>query len=150
MAKIGAVLKKMREICLSLPDTKETLTWEKPHFRVGEKIFAGCSEQDGKPTIGFKLEKQHQAIVIEHPDFSKAPYVGQHGWVSLDASNVKDWNDVREMLLESYRLIAPKRLWAQVESGEGEQPVKWTKKKAATKKSAKKKTTAKKKKTRKR
>ena len=81
MAKIAAVLKKMRGICLSLPDTKETPTWGKPHFRVGEKIFAGCSEQEGRPVIGFKLEKKHQAIVIEHPDFWKAPYVGQHGCI---------------------------------------------------------------------
>ncbi len=32
----------MRKICLSLPDTKETLTWGEPHFRVGDKIFAGA------------------------------------------------------------------------------------------------------------
>ena len=52
-------LQKMREICLALPDTKETLTWGSPHFRVGEKIFAGYSEEDGRLSIGFKLEKPH-------------------------------------------------------------------------------------------
>ena len=34
-------LARVREICLALPDTKETLTWGSPYFRVGDKIFAG-------------------------------------------------------------------------------------------------------------
>ena len=41
-SKSETVLNRMREICLALPDTKETMTWGKPHFRVIEKIFAGC------------------------------------------------------------------------------------------------------------
>ena len=28
-------LERLREICLALPDTKETLTWGSPYFRVG-------------------------------------------------------------------------------------------------------------------
>ncbi len=28
---------RLRAVCLALPDTKETLTWGEPHFRVGEK-----------------------------------------------------------------------------------------------------------------
>ena len=40
-------LAKIRKICLSFPDTKETMTWGKPHFRVGEKIFAGYGEENG-------------------------------------------------------------------------------------------------------
>ncbi|HYU42077.1 MAG TPA: hypothetical protein VEQ84_07995 [Vicinamibacteria bacterium] len=67
------VLDNTREICLALPDTKETLTWGQPHFRV-----------------------------------SRAPYVGHKGWVSMDARGVDDWDEVRPLVLESYRLIAPK------------------------------------------
>lgn len=59
MARTDAVLTRIREICLSLPDTKETITWGKPHFRVGEKIFAGCGEEDGRQVIGFKLQMAH-------------------------------------------------------------------------------------------
>lgn len=28
--------------------------------------------------------------------------------ITIDAFKIKDWNDVQEMVLESYRLIAPK------------------------------------------
>ena len=115
MAKSDPVLAKMREICLSLPDTKETLTWGQPHFRVGEKIFSGCSEEKGKPVIGFKLEMEHADEVIKDPRFRRAPYVGHKGWVSMDASAVRDWAEVRPYILESYRLIAPKKSWAKLQ-----------------------------------
>jgi predicted DNA-binding protein (MmcQ/YjbR family) len=114
MAKRPTILDEMREICLSLPDTRETLTWGKPHFRVGDKIFAGCDEVHGNPTIGFKLEMDHAAAIIGDPRFERAPYVGHKGWVSMDVTDVRDWNEVRPLLLESYRLIAPKRSLAKL------------------------------------
>jgi len=114
MAKNDSVLTKMREICLSLPDTKETMTWGQPHFRVGEKIFSGYGEEKGKQVIGFKLDMEHADEVIKDPRFWRAPYVGHKGWVSMDARQVKDWSEVRPMILESYRLIAPKRTLAKL------------------------------------
>ena len=114
MVKRAEALTKIRNICLSLPDTKETTTWGKPHFRVGEKIFAGYGEENGKHVVGFKLEMAHASIAVQVPGFSRAPYVGHKGWVSLETDSVKDWDEVREMILESYRLIAPKKSLAKL------------------------------------
>ena len=58
MSKLDPILTKMREICLSLPDTKETLTWGQPHFRVGDKIFSGYGEEKGKKVVGFIAPKK--------------------------------------------------------------------------------------------
>jgi predicted DNA-binding protein (MmcQ/YjbR family) len=107
----------MRAICLALPDTKETLTWGQPHFRVGEKIFAGCGEEKGRVVIGFKLDMDHADAIIQDPRFWRAPYVGHKGWVSMDAGGVDDWDEVRPLVLESYRLIAPRRTVAKLEGG---------------------------------
>jgi len=108
-------LDRFRKICLELPNTKETITWGEPHYRVGEKIFAGYGEKDGHPSIGFKLEMEHAAILVENdPRFTRAPYVGHKGWVSMDALKIKDWDEVRALVRESYRSIAPKKLAAQV------------------------------------
>lgn len=104
-----AALRKMRAICLALPDTKETPTWGQPHFRVGEKIFAGLGEHKGVLTIGFKLEMDHADAMVRRPGFTRAPYVGHKGWVSLDVASVKDWDEVEALVHESYRLIAPKK-----------------------------------------
>jgi predicted DNA-binding protein (MmcQ/YjbR family) len=117
MAKADTVLKNVRSICLSLPDTKETMTWGKPHFRVGDKIFAGYGEEHGRKVIGFKLEKEHADDVIKDPRFWRAPYVGHKGWVSMDAAGVKDWDEVRSWMLESYRRIAPKKALAKLAGG---------------------------------
>jgi predicted DNA-binding protein (MmcQ/YjbR family) len=112
-----SVLEHMRAICLALPETKETLTWGQPHFRVGEKIFAGCGEEKGRVVIGFKLDMDHADAVIQDPRFWRAPYVGHKGWVSMDASGVDDWSEVRPLVLESYRLIAPRRTVAKLDGG---------------------------------
>jgi hypothetical protein len=59
--------------------------------------------------IGFKLEQEHARELVLRPGFRPAPYVGHKGWVELDLGLVSNWDAVRELVLESYRLIAPKR-----------------------------------------
>ena len=114
------LLQMVREVCLSLPDTKETLTWGKPHFRVGEKIFAGYGEEGGKAVVGFKLTMEDQAVAIQDDRFWRAPYVGHKGWVSMDATRIRNRAELQGMILESYRLIAPKRSLAKLEGGAGQ------------------------------
>jgi hypothetical protein len=36
----GAVLNRLREMCLSFPETKEVSSWGHPNFRAGKKTFA--------------------------------------------------------------------------------------------------------------
>ena len=117
MSKADTVLKRLRKICLALPDTKETLTWGQPHFRVGEKIFCGIGDHQDRFAIGFKLEKPHAAMIIDDDMFWRAPYVGRHGWVSMDATRIRDWDQVRELVMESFRLIAPKKTLAKLADG---------------------------------
>ncbi len=125
-----AIMNKIREICLSFPDAVETETWGKPHFRVNNKIFAGCGDENGKFVIGFKPDMDHAKSVVQAPGFWPAPYVGHRGWVSMDVSQLKDWQALREFVEESYRLIAPKRSVAKLDVSSAEattgraQPVK--------------------------
>ncbi|MGZ3447232.1 MAG: MmcQ/YjbR family DNA-binding protein, partial [Myxococcaceae bacterium] len=107
-------LTEMRRICLALPETAETMTWGQPHFRVRGKIFAGFGDHGGTFTLGFKLEREHADAAIQDPRFARAPYVGAHGWISMAVKGVRDWAEVRALVRESYRLIAPKKLWAAV------------------------------------
>ena len=114
MARKDDGLERVRGICLALPDTRETPTWGKPHFRVGDKIFCGWGEAEHGAVIGFKLEKEHARELVLRPGFRPAPYVGHKGWVELDLRQVSNWDAVRELVLESYRLIAPKRTLAKL------------------------------------
>lgn len=123
MKPYDAALKKMRAICLALPDTKETPTWGQPHFRVGEKIFSGLGEEKGVLTVGAKLEMDHADAMIRRPGFSRAPYVGHKGWVSIDVQKVNDWDEIEALVHESYRLIAPKKTVAKWQAERGTKPV---------------------------
>lgn len=116
-----AILKRISDICLSLPDTKLTMPWGAPHFRVGDKIFCGYGkEKSGLVTLTFKLEREHADILVRNDSrFSRAPYVGNKGWVSMEAKTIQDWDEVRTLVLESYRLIAPKKTLAKLADAPG-------------------------------
>ena len=114
----GSRLAEIRRLCLALPETAETLTWGQPHFRVRGKIFAGFGDHGGKETLGFKLEREHADAVVQDPRFARAPYVGAHGWISMDAAGIGDLNEVRAFLVESYRLIAPRKCWEAFLAGD--------------------------------
>ena len=116
MSTASSILKTIRRICLVLPDTVETMTWGKPHFRAKDKIFAGFGEKQGEPVIEFKLESAHAKSIIKNPRFTPAPYVGHKGWVSMTLQDEPSWDEVRGLILESYRLIAPKRSLAKFDS----------------------------------
>ena len=92
-------------------------SWSRPRWKA--KIFAGCgehAEHKGTPSLGFKLSKEHQAAVITRKGWHMAPYVGKHGWVSVESDVVKDWSEIADCVLESYRLIAPKRSQAKLDA----------------------------------
>ena len=117
-------LDRIRAICLALPDTVETLTWGQPHFRVKDKIFAGFNAEAERPRVGLKLDKHDASLLVaSDPRIERAPYVGKHGWVTVDVSGRVGWARIRECLETSYRLIAPKASLAQLDgaaSGNGE------------------------------
>ncbi len=112
---LDEVLDHMRRICLSLPNTKETLTWGRPHFRVGEKIFCGCGESKGLITIGLKTEPEESLVLMKLPGISKAAYSRPNdGWIAIDPAVFDDWDEIGQLLRGSYLLIAPKRLARKV------------------------------------
>ena len=105
------VLLRLRKICLRLPEAEEIETWGHPTFRVRKKIFAGFDGGGSGATLGVKATFETQEILVEtDPRFSIAPYVGQHGWVSMRLDGTIDWGLVEELVRDSYRLIVPKSL----------------------------------------
>lgn len=103
-----ATFKKVSSLALALPDTKLTMTWGSPHFRVQEKIFCGYGSEGGKLVLGVKLHMGNAQKAVKEARFWPAPYVGKHGWVSMDVTQRKSWDEVAALIRESYELIAPK------------------------------------------
>ena len=89
------------------------MTWGKPHFRVGEKIFCGCGEQHGRPSLGLKAEVGESRVLMRLPGIGKAPYSRPNdGWIEIDPNELDDWEEIERLVIGSYRLIAPKRTLA--------------------------------------
>jgi predicted DNA-binding protein (MmcQ/YjbR family) len=109
-----SALAKISALCLALPDTKLTMTWGSPHFRVAEKIFCGFGGDDGKQVMGVKLAMGHAQALVKQERFWPSPYVGKHGWVSMDVTQRKSWDEVAALIRESYELIAPKAALAKL------------------------------------
>jgi len=107
---------ELQTICLALPNTKETITWGKPHFRVSEKIFCGCGEEQGRPIVGLKMESDESELAMKLPGIKKAPYSRKgDGWVAIDPNVFDDWEEIERLINGSYRLIAPKRIVAELD-----------------------------------
>lgn len=103
MATARTALRMMREICLSLPDTAEAKHFGEACFRVGKRMFATCGEKDGVCRLVFQLEPEHARRLVAS-DSRFGPYARQKNGVWIDAVDVKNWDEVRPLILESYRL----------------------------------------------
>lgn len=103
---------RIREICLALPEAAEKPFGghTAPSYRVRDKLFVMTSE-DGL-SMTFKAGPGVQeALVAEDPErFFVPKYVGPKGWVGARLDVDHDWDEMAELIEDSYRLIAPKRL----------------------------------------
>jgi predicted DNA-binding protein (MmcQ/YjbR family) len=110
----GAVLRRLRTLCLDLPAASETTTFGHPTFQVTGRTFAVLERFRGRLCIVFKAEPlEQQALVERDGHYLVAPYVGKHGWVSMVAGARMDWRAVRRHVAGSWRLVGGKRALAR-------------------------------------
>src|ERR1700741_4584117 len=95
MATAEEALRKMQEICLSLPDTRQGHHFGETAFYVKDKLFATCGEKHGLCEVTFGLEADPAAALVEtNPRFK--PYPRDKRGVVLDAAKVESWRDIKE------------------------------------------------------
>jgi predicted DNA-binding protein (MmcQ/YjbR family) len=111
-------ISRLREICLAFPEATERETWGNQTFRVREKIFAMAGHNEGHWRMQCKGKPGQLAALVEaRPDrFYVAPDVGPKGWLGIDLGNGVDWDEVGDFVEESYRMTAPKRLVATLDT----------------------------------
>ena len=110
-------LDRLRRICLGLPEAGEKETWGDPTWRVRDRIFAmqKGNVEGGRPSVWFKAGDGVQARLVgsDAGRFFVPPYVGHKGWVGAHLDGPEpDWDELAELIEDSYRLIAPRRLAA--------------------------------------
>jgi predicted DNA-binding protein (MmcQ/YjbR family) len=104
-------LEWLRRLTKALPATEEKVAWGHPTFRVAGKIFASIGGDKDGWAMSFKTAPEVQQYLVGADDrFRVAPYVGKHGWVSLRLEGSLNWGEVKLLVLDSYRQIAPKKV----------------------------------------
>jgi len=119
-----ALLQKLSNICLALPETLREDTGDHSNFKVrkkpfvyflnnhhGDRIVSVCC----KAAMGENVDRASR----EPARFYLPAYIGPRGWfgLRLDGPAV-DWAEVKNLVELSYRLAAPKTLIKALD-GEG-------------------------------
>lgn len=114
---------RLRKLCLALPEAHEVEAWSEPTFRVRNKMFAmfasaGNHHGAGRPAVWCKAARGNQGLMVRHAParFFVPPYVGPSGWVGIYLDGDVDWPELADLIADSYRLIAPKRLVAAMDA----------------------------------
>ena len=110
-------LRRLRDVCLAFPEATEKEAWGDPTWRVRDRIFAmqKGNYEGGRPSVWCKApEGAQHALVASDPRFFVPPYVGHKGWVGVYLDGPVDWEELGDLIEQSYRLIAPKRLVARL------------------------------------
>jgi predicted DNA-binding protein (MmcQ/YjbR family) len=99
----------VRAYCLSFPDTTEGLQWgDNLLLRVRGRIFAMLSLDAAPIPITLKSTPEKVAQLLEIDGIERAAYVGRYNWVSLGRFDVVPWSELKELIRESYELVAAK------------------------------------------
>ena len=99
----------VRSYCLTLPQAKENLQWgETLCFKVNGKLFALLSLDSVPPRLTLKSIPERFTELLENEDIVPAPYVGRYKWILLQRLDAVPWEDLQELIEQSYALVAKK------------------------------------------
>lgn len=115
----GEVLDRLRERCLALPEAWSEPAWTGHRFLVRRRNFAhvfSLHEPDDtvRTLLAFRSpdEEREALLAIGHPFFLL-------GWgrnaVGMVLEDETDWDEVTEIVTESFCVLAPKKLVALVD-----------------------------------
>jgi hypothetical protein len=107
---------RLVRLCRTLPEATVTPHDQHVGFAVRGRTFAWyVDDEGGDGRVGVlckTLQGENSGLVAADPHRFYLPrYVGNRGWVGLrlDLQDV-DWGEVAELVADSYRLVAPRRL----------------------------------------
>ena len=117
-----AIEARTRSLCLALPEVVERPAWAGTEWRIRNRMFAhilAVDFADGPVTVlTFRSSGQELDALrgAGHPFFRPAWGVGAVGIVIESGT---DWDEISELVTDSYCTLAPKKLVARVERTAG-------------------------------
>ena len=113
-------IERLRKLCLSFPEATERLSHGEPTWFC-KKVFCSLSnDHHGDGIVAFTCPAPpgvQEAMIEDDPArFYRPKYVGPAGWIGVRLDVDPDWDEIAAIVTEAYRLVAPKRLVAQLDA----------------------------------
>jgi hypothetical protein len=106
---------QLKNIALSMPEAEEKSHFGQPDFRVRNKIFAGLLREGEIAWLKVASSVQMVLLTTRPEVFNAAAGAwGRSGWIYVQLSKVKP-AELRALVRDSWRLVAPKTLTAAQE-----------------------------------
>jgi predicted DNA-binding protein (MmcQ/YjbR family) len=103
----------VHSIVSELPGSESGVTrWDDTCIRYNGRTVATLEQHRHGLCLVVKVPESELPAVLAADGYSLAPYVGRYGWVCVHLSAPAGrvgWKQVREMVIDSYRLIARPR-----------------------------------------
>jgi hypothetical protein len=109
-------LRRIREICLSLPETSERLSHGAPTFFVrGKRSFVMVLTDhhgDGRFALWCAAPEGMQRLLVESDpeSFFVPPYVGHRGWLGVRLDRSLSRENIAGIVEDAYAEVAPQKL----------------------------------------
>ena len=112
------VHRRILAFALGLPGAHEDHPWDETVVKVNGKVFVflGSEESPAWPSMTLKLRESHdQGLAI--PGAEPSGYgLGKSGWITVPfRTTLPPLGVLTDLVEESYRLVAPKRLVAELD-----------------------------------
>lgn len=115
-----AALKRVRALCLALPEATERLSHGAPTFFVKKSflMFHNDHHGDGRLAIWCAAPEGAQTAMIgaDPERFFRPPYVGPSGWIGVRLDVRPDWDEIAGIIEDAYRHVAPAKLVAVLDA----------------------------------
>jgi hypothetical protein len=111
-----AVVRRIRKLCLALPETTERPSHGQATFFVrGKRPFVRLVDDhhgDGRFAIWCAAEDGVQEMLVEaDPErFFRPPYVGPRGWLGVRLDRGVHWDELAGIVEDAYAEVAPPKL----------------------------------------
>ena len=113
------VEERLRAICVALPDVHEQQAWKGARWRVRTRTFAsvlGVEDEHGARSVVLAFRSAGEELEVLR---RAGPPFLLLGWgrdaIGLMLDEATDWDEVAELITESYCVMAPQKLVAQVD-----------------------------------
>jgi hypothetical protein len=107
-------IESVRAVVADLPRSYEAIVRDRVKFRVGRIVYVAFSRDETIMGFGYPKEER-DALIAARPDTFLMPSVGdqRYNWV-LARLEMLDDEEMRELVLDAWRMVVPRRLAAEV------------------------------------